>query len=109
VTFVKKHAQDLPVYDHEVDFDQDRSTNNLIIKNHQYIPDNFLSDLKKDKMDSARQRSGEMMLALTVPVSVIEEMKARYNFDAMEAPIKEVRAMLERMQLDAFIATNKRL
>jgi hypothetical protein len=97
------------MYDAEVSFDQDRSTNDLIIKHHQHIPDSFISDLKSNKMDSRNQRSGDMMLALSVPVEVIQEMQRKYNFDAMNAPIKEVRAMLQRMQLDAFIATDKRI
>lgn len=97
------------MFDAEVDFDQDRSTNDLIIKHHQYIPDDFISKLKADKMDSRNQRSGDMMLALSVPVEVIQDMLRLYNFDAMNAPIKEVRAMLQRMQLDAFIATDKRI
>lgn len=95
------------MYDTEVSFDEDRSTNDLIIKHHQYIPDDFVSDLKAAKVDSLRQRSGDMMLALSVPVEVIQDMQRLYNFDAMNAPIKEVRAMLQRMQLDAFIATNR--
>ncbi len=103
------HAQDLPLFDAEVDFDQDSSTNDLIIKHHQHIPDSFISQLKADKMDSRRQRSGDMVLALSVPIEVIQDMQRLYNFDAMNAPIKEVRAMLERMKLDAFIATDKRL
>jgi hypothetical protein len=97
----------LPMFDTQVDFDQDRSTNNLIINHHQYIPDNFVSDLKSHKMASASERSGDMMLALTVPVSAIEDMWTQYGFDAMNAPIAEVRKMLQRLHLDAFIATNK--
>lgn len=95
--------------DEEVAFDQDRTTNDLIIRHAQHIPDSFISDLKANKIDSVNTRSGEMMLALSVPVSVIEDMKRLYNFDAMEAPIAKVRKMLERLHLDAFIATNKRV
>jgi hypothetical protein len=97
------------MYDAEVSFDQDRSNNDLIIKHHQYIPDDFVSDLKAGKMDSKNARSGDMMLALSVPVSVIEDLQRLYNFDAMNAPIAEVRKMLERLHMDAFIATNKRI
>ena len=97
------------MFDAEVSFDQDRSTNDLIIRHSQHIPDDFVSDLKANKIDSRRSRSGDMMLALSVPVEVIHDMQRLYNFDAMNAPIKEVRAMLQRMQLDAFIATDKRI
>lgn len=95
------------MFDLQVDFDQDRSTNDLIISQSQNIPDNFLSDLKSNKMASASQRSGDMMLALSVPVSVIEELWTKYGFDAMNSPIAEIRKMLQRLHLDAFIATNK--
>jgi hypothetical protein len=49
-----------------------------------------------------------MMLALSVPVNVIEDLWTKYGFDAMNgASIAEVRKMLQRLHLDAFIATNK--
>jgi hypothetical protein len=97
-----------PMFDNQVDFDQDRSTNDLIIHQHQHIPDSFLSDLKSQKMASGSQRCGDMMLALTVPVGAIEDMWTNYGFDAMNgASIAEVRKMLQRLELDTFIATNK--
>lgn len=95
------------MFDTQVDFDQDRSTNDLIVRQHQHIPENFLSDLKSNKMASASQRSGEFMLALSVPVSAIQDMKDKYGFDAMNAPIAEVRKWLQKLHLDTFIATNK--
>jgi hypothetical protein len=96
-----------PMYDTQVDFDQDRSTNDLIIRQSQHIPDDFLSNLKANKMASASERSGDFMLALQVPVGAIEDMMTNYGFDAMNAPIAEIRKMLQRLHLDAFIATNK--
>lgn len=95
------------MFDPEVDFEQDRSTNDLIIRHTQHIPDNFISDLKSNKMASASQRSGDMMLALSVPLEAIEDMMTNYGFDAMNASIADVRKMLQRLHLDAFIATNK--
>jgi hypothetical protein len=103
------HLDHTPMHDIEVDFSQNDGFNTLTIERHQHIPDNFISDLKSQKMDSLNARSGEMMLALSVPVSAIEEMQIKYGFDAMNAPIAEVKRMLERLHLDAFIATNKRI
>lgn len=99
-----------PMHTTQVDFDQDRSTNDLIIKQSQHIPDDFISNLKAGKMDSKNARAPDMLLALSVPVSVIEEMKSKYGFDAMNgASIAEIKKMLQRLELDAFITTNKRL
>lgn len=98
-----------PMFDNEVDFTQNDGFNTLTIERHQYIPDNFVADLKAGKMDSLHAPSGEMMLALSVPTGVIEELWNKYQFDAMDAPISEVKRMLQKLQLDAFIATNKRI
>jgi len=99
----------LILHDNEVDFTQNDGFNTLTIQRHQHIPDNFVSDLKAGKMDSKNTRSGDMMLALSVPTGVIEELWNKYQFDAMIEPISEVKRMLEKLQLDAFIATNKRI
>lgn len=97
------------MYDAEVDFDQDRSTNDLIIKNHQHIPDSFISDLKAGKMDSLNKRSGEMQLMMSVPVSVIEDIKATYGYDMMEEPMRRSIQLLKALHLDAFITSDKRI
>lgn len=99
----------LIMHDNEVDFTQNDGFNTLTIEHHQYIPDNFVSDLKAGKMDSLHAPSGEMMLALSVPTGVIEELMTKYQFDAMNARIAEIKRMLEKLHLDAFIATNKRI
>lgn len=96
------------VIDQEVAFDEDRSTNQVIIKRYQEIPDSFISDLKAGKMDSVNQRSGEMMPTMSIPVAVIDEMKRVYGFDAMEEPQHRTASMLRMLGLDAFILTNKR-
>lgn len=95
------------MFDEEVDFDQDRSTNDLIIKRHQFIPDNFVSDLKSGKMDSKNTRSGDMMHTMSVPLSVIEDIKRTFGFDMMEEPQRRSMTMLRALGLDAFIVTNK--
>jgi hypothetical protein len=96
-----------PMFDEEVAFDQDRSTNDLIIKRYQHIPDNFVAKLKAGKMDSKNTPAGDMMLAMSVPVSVIEDIKAKFHFDMMQEPIKRSMTMLRALGLDAFITTTK--
>lgn len=95
------------MYDEEVDFGQDRSTNDLIIKRHQYIPDDFVSDLKAGKIDSKNTRSPDMLKVMSIPVSVIEDLKRLYNYDAMEEPIRRTIQLLKALHMDAFITTDK--
>lgn len=95
------------VIDQEVDFDEDHSTGHVIIKRHQYIPDDFIAALKAGKMDSVNKRSGEMMHTMCIPVAVIEDIKRLYDFDAMEQPQHRTAAMLRKLGMDAFIVTNK--
>jgi hypothetical protein len=97
------------VLDTLVSFDEDRTTNELIIKREQHIPDAFLSDLRKQKIDSVNQKSGEMMHVASIPVEVCDELYRRYGFDVMTAPVAETLKMLQRYDLDVFILTNKRV
>lgn len=98
-----------PMYDQEVDFGQDRSTNDLVIKRHQYIPDDFVAALKAAKMDSANTRSGEMLHVCSIPTSVIDDLKRLYNYDAMEEPIRQTIKLLKALHMDAFILTDKQI
>jgi hypothetical protein len=95
------------VLDTLVSFDEDRTTNELIIKREQHIPDDWLSDLRKQRVDSANQKTGEMLHVASIPVEVCDELYRRYGFDVMTAPIEETLKMLQRYSLDAFILTNK--
>jgi hypothetical protein len=97
------------VLDTLVSFDEDRSTNELIIKREQHLPDEWMSDLRKAKVDSVNQRSGEMLHVASIPVEVCDELNRLYGFDVMTAPIRETLKMLNRYALDSFILTNKRI
>lgn len=99
----------LILHDNETDFTQNDGFNTLTINRHQYIPDDFVAAMKANKMDSLHTPSGDLMLALSVPTGAIEALWNDYQFDAMNAPISEVKRMLEKLHLDAFIATNKSL
>jgi len=103
------HLDPLPMFDEEVSFGQDRSTNDLLIKHHQYIPDNFISDLKSNKMDSLNTKSGDMQLMLSIPVSVIEDIKRTCGYDCMTEPMARTIKMLKALHLDAFITSDKRI
>jgi hypothetical protein len=92
-----------------VSFDEDRTTNELIIKREQHIDDDWLSDIRKQKVDSANRKSGEMLHVASIPVEVCDELYRRYGFDVMTAPVRETLQMLQRYALDDFILTNKRI
>lgn len=95
--------------DTQIDFDQDRTTNDLLIKRHQYIPDNWVDALKSDKMDSFRRRSGEFQHMLSIPVSVIEDLKEFHQFDCMNERMPAIIKKLKELGMDAFITSDKRL
>ena len=95
--------------DSRVSFDEDASTNDLIIKREQHLPDDWISDLRKQKVDSVNQRSGDFLHVASIPVEVCDELKRLYGFDVMTAPVRETLKMLQRYQLDVFITTNKRI
>lgn len=92
-----------------VSFDQDASTNALIIKREQEIPDAFVSALKREKIDTLHTPTGDFYRVASIPVSVVEDLKRKYNFDVMTAPVRDTLAMLKRLDLDAFVTTNKRI
>lgn len=73
------------------------------------MPDDFISDLKSGKMDSANTRSGEMQLMMSIPTSVIEDMKRVLGYDAMVEPMARTIKMLKALGLDAFITSDKQI
>jgi hypothetical protein len=92
-----------------VSFDEDRSTGDLIIQRSQEIPDDWLSEVRKQKVDSANQKAGDFYHVASIPVEVCDELFRRYGFDVMTAPVRETLKMLQRYALDDFILTTKRI
>lgn len=80
----------------------------LLIKQQQYIPDEFISQLKKQKIESTSRREGNFMHVASIPV-IIHEKWLKEGFDCTRAPYKETLQRLHREGLDAFIVTNKRV
>jgi ABC-type microcin C transport system permease subunit YejB len=97
------------VLDTLVSFDEDRTTNELIIKREQHIPDDWLSEVRKQKVDSVNQKANDFYHVASIPVEVCDELKRRYGFDVMTAPVRETLKMLQRYSLDDFILTNKKI
>lgn len=105
MTFYEEPA----VLDSLVSFDQNDADEKLIIKRTQEIDDNFLQGLAEKRLASTNQRANDFYHVASVPVEVVDELKRRYNFDVMTAPVRETLAMLKRLDMDHFIATQKRI
>lgn len=97
------------VLDSLVAFDEDRSTGDLIITRTQDIPDNWLSEVARQKVDSKHTPAGDFYQVASVPVEVVDELYRRYGFDFMNAPARECLKMLDRYAFDNFITTSKRI
>lgn len=91
-----------------VSFDEDHANNKLLIKHEQYIPDDWVSQLKRDKIDPDHGKfhlDGFTRLA-SIPVALYEKW-LREGFDISKAPVKEVLKRLRNLDMDAFITTRK--
>jgi hypothetical protein len=97
------------VLDQLVNFDQDTSTNDLIIKRTQDIPDDFVTALKANKIDSFNRPTGDMLHMASIPVSVVEMLLRDFQFDVMKEPVKRTLSMLKALHMDAFIVTDKQI
>jgi hypothetical protein len=91
-----------------VSFDQDASTDNLIIKRTQEIPDDWRMDNRKVREDSV-QRRGDWEPVASIPVDVADFMLRVLGYDVTREPFRKTIAMLKQHGLDDFILTNKQL
>lgn len=100
------------LHDKLVSFDEDHSDSSagpsLIIKHEQHIPDEFISSLKRDKIDTLHTPAGDFYRVASVPTALVEQWK-REGFDIYEATAQEIIARLRKQDMDAFITTNKRI
>jgi hypothetical protein len=80
----------------------------LLITHSQFIPDDFISQLKRDKINADHRPSNEMERVARIPVVVVEEL-LRQGFDVFKEPVRETIKKLRAMGLDAFITTNKQI
>jgi hypothetical protein len=92
----------------EEDYTDSSAGTQLLIRHSMDIPDDYISDLKRDKIDPDHAPSGDFMKVATIPVIWVEKWK-REGFDIYQASAKEIIKRLRNEQLDAFITTNKRV
>lgn len=83
------------------------SVSDLAIQRSQYIPDDFMDDLKEAKHLSS-ERAGAFHRVCSVPVAWVEKWRHE-GFDIYKESAKAIIDRLKKEQLDHFITTNKRI
>jgi hypothetical protein len=82
------------------------SNQSLVIAEEQFIPDEFLSDLRREREDSISTPAGEFHRVCSVPTGIADKWK-REGFDIYREPAEEILKRLRKEQLDGFITSNK--
>lgn len=92
-----------------IDFDWDinENTDGLLIRKDQVITDEFLDGLKEDR-NASKERAGEYHKVASVPMVVVEKW-LREGFDIWRESPQAVLKKLRDENLEAFIATEKRI
>lgn len=82
----------------------------LTIRKDQEITDEFLDDLKDRRFNSSHVREKEFMHVASIPTAVVEKWM-REGFDILSGKhtAREIVQRLKAENLDAFLATNKRV
>jgi hypothetical protein len=80
----------------------------LAFRYQQEIPEDFVSNLKKQKIESTQVREKDFMHVAAVPVA-IHLAWLKEGYDMTREPYKETLKRLHARGLDAFIVTNKRV
>lgn len=100
------------VIDKLVSFEEDYSDSvdgtKLVIKHEQHIPDEYVSALKREKIDTLHTPTGDFYRVATIPVSIVEQWM-REGFDVAKEPVQATLRRLRKHNFDAFITTNKRI
>jgi len=80
----------------------------LIRKHTQNISQAFLDDLKDSRNAATEHLEGEFMRVASIPTAVVEQWM-REGFNIYEVTGAEIVKRLKEQNLDAFMATNKRI
>jgi hypothetical protein len=99
------------IHDKLVSFDEDHHNgkqDTLVIKHEQYVPDDHIAALKRDKIDTLHTPTGDFYRVASIPVSLVELWKTQ-GFDIHTEPAQAILARLRKHDLDAFITTRKRI
>ena len=96
------------MYDLATSVHDDIHTDGFLIKQEQHIPQNILSDLKKERLGSLNAKEGEHMRVASVPVAVHEQW-LREGFDMFKESARDIVKRLQDQDLHAFITTKKQV
>jgi hypothetical protein len=78
----------------------------IFFRHHQYIPDEFLQQLRDERYDSLHTPSGNFHRVASIPQALVDQWHAE-GFDINTATVPEILARLRKQQFDAFITSNK--
>lgn len=96
----------IQLLDKLVSFDEDHANQSLVVKHEQEIPDDHISALKRDKIDTLHTPTGDFYRVATIPVSIVEQW-LREGYDIHKEDIRSTLARLRKLDMDAFITTRK--
>lgn len=88
---------------------EDTSDGELLMTSSQELPDSWLSEVAKQKVDSANHKMGDFYHVAAIPVEVVQDLYNKYGFDVMAKGVtaREILRMLRKHALDKFITTTK--
>lgn len=78
----------------------------LVIKQQQYIPDQFVTDCRNERADSLSTRAVTFHRVASIPTAFVDKWKA-LGFDINVEPVSAILARLRKEELDGFITSNK--
>jgi hypothetical protein len=79
-----------------------------VITRKQEVTDEFLKQCADNRFASSHVPMGDMHLAASIPVSLVDHWK-RQGFDIFNEPAHAILARLRKENFDAFITTNKNI
>ena len=92
----------------KTEFIQDGDT--VVRKHTQEIPTEFTDRLKAERDNSSSVREGEFMKVASIPTVIVEKwMREGFNIFDKNVNGKEIVKRLKNENLDAFLATDKRV
>jgi hypothetical protein len=78
----------------------------LHLRRTQYVPDEYLEELRMEREDNRTVRAGDLHRVGSVPAIAIEEMHAE-GFDYVNAPIEDILLWMRLHGYDEWITSNK--
>lgn len=94
----------MQLIDKLVDFGQAAGEN--YVRSTQEIPDDYISQLKRDKINSDHNATGELHRVASVP-TIVADLWLKQGFDIYREDADAIVKRLQREGLDAFITSNK--